>query len=407
MFNIDEKIKEFMNKSQKKCYALVNWSQLRSKNYRLRELLICICKAANGSINEMNNIVDHLTAKRKVYGRTQVYADDHINTIDIVRDINGELKLIGYKPNAPLPLKGQHKSHNSKIYRKNDDQVSKTYQNVEDKMLYIGKKVRELYPSEDNHFITFAIQAIRKYASDRKINTDKVIKGIEKGRYIIDTDLWRVKPNIYKNESKEVHMIIVNESDMNRISENLEMTEHKFHANIRHFISQLLQDPVNAKPSYIFKFYGYNRSLLLRYLISEGILIKDEHISDKDENGQSKTATMIIKFKCPKKVFDKKLQRLYIRLFEKNLPKRQRHNEEINEDGEGGAVSVGATSAVSSGQFIQPIGSVQRRKIPTVVEETTTTMNVGDYQYTVPFVCDKETLSRKNGNYGSVSVNEV
>lgn len=407
MFDIDSKIKEFMNKSQKKCYALVNWSQLRMKNYRLREMLICICKAANGSINEMNNIVDHLTAKRKIYGRTQVYADNHINTIDIVRDSNGELKLIGYKPDAPLPLKGQHQAHNPKIYRKGDDQVNKTYQNAENRMFDLGEKVRELYPNEDNHFITFAMQAIRKYASDRKINADKVVKGIQKGRYIIDTDLWRVKPNIFKNESKETHMIIVNESDISKISEKLEMTEQKFHSNIKHFISQLLQDPVNAQPSYIFKFYGYNRSLLLRYLIGSGILLKDEHISDKDENGNPKTATMMIKFKCPKKNFDKKLQKLYIRLFEKNLPKRQHHNKEINEEGEGGVVPAGATSAASSGQFVQPFGGIQRRKMPTDIDETTTTMNSGNYQYTVPFVGDKETLARKNGKVGSVSVNEI
>ena len=77
----------------------------------------------------------------------------------------------------------------------------------------------------------------------------------------------------------------------------------------------------------------------------------------------------------------------------------------INEEGEGGA--CGATSAESSGQFIQPFGDVQRRKMPTEIDETTTTFNTGNYQYTVPFGGDKETLSRKNGKGGSVSINEV
>ena len=419
MFDIDSKIKEYITKSRKKCYALGNWKNLQMKPFSMRDMLVCICKAANGSLKEMDNIIDHLTAKRKVYGRAQVYADKHVGDIDIVKNQDGELELVGYKPDAPLPLKGQHQSHNPKVFRKSDDQVSKTYQNAEEKLYDLGQKVRELFPGTDNHFITFAMQAIRKYASERKINTDKVVKGLESGRYRIDTDIWRVVPNL-KNESKEDHkrerrIIILNESDVQRLQKisegydkEMEMTEQKFHSHIRNFISQILQDPVNAQPSILLKANGLNRSILLKYLLNSGILIRDERISDRDENGEPKTATMMVKFRCPKKNFDRKIQKLYMRFFEKNLPPRQIHlrNEEINEEGEGGAIG-GATSAASSGQFIQPFGSVQRRKMPTEIEETTTTMNTGNYQYTVPFGGDKETLARKNGDGGSVSINHV
>ena len=419
MFDIDSKIKEYITKSRKKCYALGNWKNLQMKPFSMRDMLVCICKAANGSLKEMDNIIDHLTAKRKVYGRAQVYADKHVGDIDIVKNQDGELELVGYKPDAPLPLKGQHQSHNPKVFRKSDDKVSKTYQNAEEKLYDLGQKVRELFPGTDNHFITFAMQAIRKYASERKINTDKVVKGLESGRYRIDTDIWRVVPNL-KNESKEDHkkerrIIILNESDVQRLQKisegydkEMEMTEQKFHSHIRNFISQILQDPVNAQPSILLKANGLNRSILLKYLLNSGILIRDERISDRDENGEPKTATMMVKFRCPKKNFDRKIQKLYMRLFEKNLPQRQIHlrHEEINEEGEGGAIG-GATSAASSGQFIQPFGSVQRRKMPTEIEETTTTMNTGNYQYTVPFGGDKETLARKNGDGGSVSINHV
>ena len=419
MFDIDSKIKEYITKSRKKCYALGNWKNLQMKPFSMRDMLVCICKAANGSLKEMDNIIDHLTAKRKVYGRAQVYADKHVGDIDIVKNQDGELELVGYKPDAPLPLKGQHQSHNPKVFRKSDDKVSKTYQNAEEKLYDLGQKVRELFPGTDNHFITFAMQAIRKYASERKINTDKVVKGLESGRYRIDTDIWRVVPNL-KNESKEDHkkerrIIILNESDVQRLQKisegydkEMEMTEQKFHSHIRNFISQILQDPVNAQPSILLKANGLNRSILLKYLLNSGILIRDERISDRDENGEPKTATMMVKFRCPKKNFDRKIQKLYMRFFEKNLPPRQIHlrNEEINEEGEGGAIG-GATSAASSGQFIQPFGSVQRRKMPTEIEETTTTMNTGNYQYTVPFGGDKETLARKNGDGGSVSINHV
>lgn len=413
MYNIEEKIKEYILKNRKKCFALSNWNQIKMKGYSMKEMLECICKAANGSISEMDNIIEHLTAKQNVYGRTQVYAENPITTIDIVRNSNGELELTDYKSDSPLPLKGQHQTHNPKIYRKSDDQVSKTYQNAEERMYDLGKKVRELYPDEDNHFITFAMQAIRKYAAERKIHTDKVVNGLKKGRYKIDSDIWRIVPNV-KNENKLFNSnkktIIINEDTMQRISNEVEMTEQKFHTNIRNFISQLLQDPVNAQPSKIFKLYGYNRYTLLKYLLHYDIIEREEHVSDKDENGEPKTATMLVKFKCPKKNFDRKLQKLYIRLFEKNLPNRKlnlHHEDELNEEGDGGAVSCGATSASSSGQFIQPFGAVQRRKMPTEIDETTDTNSVGNYQYTVPFGGDKETLARKNGKGGSVSINEM
>jgi hypothetical protein len=39
------------------------------------------------------------------------------------------------------------------------------------------------------------------------------------------------------------------------------------------------------------------------------------------------------------------------------------------------------------------------------MDESTDTQSVRDYQYTVPFPGDKETLARKNGKGGSVSIN--
>jgi len=136
------------------------------------------------------------------------------------------------------------------------------------------------------------------------------------------------------------------------------------------------------------------------------IIRRHQRISDRDENGEPKTATMMVKFSCPKKDFDRKLQKLFIKMFEKNLPPQKSHkqkHENLNEDGEGG----GATSAESSGQFSQPLFPIQRRKMPTDIEETTTTTNTGNYQYTVPFGGDKETRARKNGVGGSISVNKM
>lgn len=401
------KIKEFIKKYENKCFALNHWKELHPRGFTLRELLNFIYDEANGSFDEMANIIDHLTEKRKVQGRTQVYADN-ANVVDIVRDENGNLKLTGYNPEAELQRKGQHRPENPKIFRKTDDQPNKIFQKAEERMFDLGKQVRELYPNEDNHFITFAMQAIKRYAAEKKKNQDIIVKGLQKGRYRLDTDLWRIVPNAVR-ENKQRKVIVINESDFKQLTDYAEMTEQKFHSNIRKFISQLLQDPVNAQPSDLFKFYGFKRSNLLHHLLSGNnpILIRKERISDRDENGEPKTATMMVKFMCPKKDFDRKLQKLFIKLFERNLPPRKSHKQdELNEDGEGGAMG-GATSTDSSGQFIQPVFPMQRRKMPVEIEETTDTSSVGNYQYTVPFGGDKETLARKNGVGGSVSVNKV
>ena len=71
----------------------------------------------------------------------------------------------------------------------------------------------------------------------------------------------------------------------------------------------------------------------------------------------------------------------------------------MNEEGEG------ATSAVSSGEVVTPLFPIQRRKMPTEVEEATATTTAGNYEYDVPFTGDDETLARHNGKGGSVSVN--
>ena len=208
---MDELIKKYAEKNRNKCFALKKWAELNMKDYSLKEMLVCISKYANNSFEKMNDIIDHLCVKRKVFGRTQVYSSQPINMTDIVRDENGELVLKGYRPDAPLPLKGQHHRDNPKIFRKSDGQVSKNFKKSEDKMLDFGKKVRELYPNEDNHFLTFAMQTIKKYANDRKISTDKVVNGLKKGRYRIDTDVWRIVPKP-SNESTARRTIVITEN---------------------------------------------------------------------------------------------------------------------------------------------------------------------------------------------------
>lgn len=403
MFDVNDKIKEFKAKYKDKCFALVGWKNLQMKNYGLNEMLECICNSANGSLQEMANIIERLTAKNKVFGRSQVYADKKTSKIDLIRDENGKLQLSGYDSVSEIPLKGQHQKRNPKIFRKSDDMINKNFQRAEERIMDLGEKVRELFPGEDKQFITFAMRAIRKYAQEKKIHTDKIIKALKNGRYTLDTDLWKVIPNVVKENNK--HTIVINESDLERVVDMMEMTEQKFYANIRHFISTLLQDPVNAKVPSIFAQRNITRSTLLNYLLGgkDPILIRDEKISDKDENGEPKTATMMVKFRCPKKNFDRKLEKLYIKMFEKNLPPRKHNQQEEDVDEATGCGGNGA----AGGAFVTPIFGVQRRQMPTEIGESTTTTNVGNYTYDAPVLGDKETLARHDGECGSISVNHI
>lgn len=390
----ENRIKEYFNRSRNKCFALKNWLALNVKKFSFMDALKCVYDYSRGNFNTMDDVIAHLTDKKKVYGRTQVYSDSVNTKPDIVIGNDGKLTLVGYRSEEPLTLKGQKVDRNSKIFRKTDSQTNKNYQKTEDKLYDIGYRLRQIYPTESNSFLTFALQGVRKYAIQHKINPNKIVDALEKGRVKFDDNF-----NIIKNII-EGRTIVISESMMKELNESFEMTEWKFYSNIKQFLCDLLEDPVNASVPMILKEYGFGRYKLLSYLIRFGIVEKDETISDKDENGEPKTATMKVKYKVPKKNFERNLKKLYIRLFEKNLPEKK---TKIEEDGEGAT-----TCDASSGQFSQPVFPMQRRTIDNVeLDETTTTSNVGDYQYTVPFIGDKETLSRKNGEGGSVSINKM
>lgn len=406
---IRQKIADFRKKYPSRCFALMGWKNRQMKDFSLDEMLAFFIVESNNSIQKMLNMIDHLVQKKDANGRAQEVHTYQQNGVDLIRTPKGTLKLIGYNPNAELRRKGQHQRGNINVTK--EGEKNKAVEKMEDRLMDLGVEVRKLFPNEDNHFITFAMQAIKKYAAQRKINQDKVVNALKKGRCRLDTDLWRIVPNVHK-ESKERKVIVINESDFRQLMDYSEMTEQKFHSNIRKFISELLQDPVNAQPSSLFKFYGLNRSSLLHHLLSGNnpIIRKKERISDRDENGEPKTATMMVKFSCPKKDFDRKLQKLFIKLFERNVPPRKPYtykDSKLNEEGEGGA-----TAADASGAFVTKLGNgndatgIMRRKMPVELAETDTN-SVGDYQYTVPFGGDKETLARKNGVGGSVSINKA
>lgn len=403
--DIKNKLKEYINRYRKYALTLNDWVKLNGKEFTTMEALEAIFNAVKGKPMEMNNIITTLTKKRNIYGRRgHVYSDVPSTSIDI-NYINGKLSVIGYKGIVDEPKTNNINQKNPKIFRKSDGQTKIPYQKATDDIRKIGAFVKKYSPSYGDDAIIGKTNAIINFGKEKKMSYDKVMNAIANGNLAIVEygTSYKVIPKQKIGESKKV---IVTESAL-KIFEAIEkeITYYSFSSNVKSFLKDLLNNPSTAKPSFELMAKGLNRSKLLSYLLSKGIITKDEKIVDEDENGNPQTAVMNIKYKVPKKNFDRNMKKLYIKLFEKNVP------EEIssikNED-----CGDGATNASSSGQFSQPVFGVQRREIYNTkpnddIEEATTTMNTGDYQYTVPFGGDKSTLKRKNGVKGSISINRI
>lgn len=403
--DIKNKLKEYINKYRNYALALNDWVKLKGKEFTTMEALEAVFNTAKGKPMEMNNIITTLTKKNNIYGRRgHVYSDVPSNSIDINYD-NGKLSVIGYKGVVNEPETNNISQRNPNIFRKSDGQTKTPYKKASDDIHKIGAFVRKYSPSYGDDEIIGKVNAIINFGKDKKISYDKVMNAIAKGKLSIVGYGTSYKV-IYKQKIGESKKIIVTESAL-RIFEEIEkeMTYYSFLSNVKSFLKDLLNNPSTAKPSVELAAKGLNRGRLLSYLLNKGIIIKDEKIVDEDENGNPQTAVMNIKYKVPKKNFERNMKKLYIKLFEKNVPENIPNIK--NED-----CGDGATNTTSSGQFSQPVFGVQRREIYNTkpnddIEEATTTMNTGDYQYTVPFGGDKSTLKRKNGDGGSISINRI
>ena len=400
-----DKLNQFYKGHKSICLGLNQWLQLKAKDFKLIDALDAIYRAANGKESEMEKMIIQLIEKNKARGRSQVYHTDSSQHMDIVKGEDGVLKVTGYVPGAPEPARGQ-KERNPKIFRKGDGQVKKTVQKTEDRLYDIGAEVRKLYPNSDVDFLAKAIRAIADYAALKKKKPSIIVNRIKNGRAYLDTNTFEVK-----SKTNESRTIIISEKLLNKLSGKLVMSDYVFESNIRQFLADLYNDPSNAQPSDVLKMYGFTRNELIRYLVKYDIITKKQKVSFKDENGNFKTPTMKVRygikgdkegdFEVKKRHFQLKIRKLYIDLFEKNVPQK------VNEDEGGGFISGGGDGA---GQYTTPIfGQPVKQKgyleKTEEIEEATTTSSVGNYTYDMPAFSDKETRDRKGGKNHSVSIN--
>ena len=397
-----EKLLKYANASQynkKKCFALGNWCNKQGNIFSMQEVFDCLYDYANGDANEITKLIEQLTSKSKVFGRSSVVFGDIGVNMYITRGENGKLEIKGQKDNFRPNKVGQHQVHEPNLIRK-DGQLKKNVINSREKLYDLGKEVRSIYPNYSNELITLAMQAIKQYAKIHKISEMLVVKRLKSGNYTIDVSDVNNPQIVSKPKT-----IKLNESQLNEISDVTKLTEYKFYNNVQRFLSDLLRDPVGAKVPFLLQANNIARNQLLYHLKSNGIINRFQKISDKDSQGKPKTARMVIKYSVPKKDFAKKMKRLFIDLVAKNVP--QKIEKMLTEECEisecdGGEASAGTTNCQSSGAFVQPLFGVQRRKMPTDLGEDTTASSVtqnGDISMgiTVPFGSDKETRDRTPG----------
>ena len=164
-----------------------------------------------------------------------------------------------------------------------------------------------------------------------------------------------------------------------------DLTFYEFLSYTKAFLKQLLSNPLGAdiNPSLVEN--GLSREKLLNALLERGIVEKETKI--EDINDRDKYSVL---YKIPKKNFDRKMRRLFSQLFETNeITESIVIKEECGGAASCGSAMQGGGSNPDAGQFIQPLGKVQRRKIYITQEQVdmlkeTTTQDSGNYQYDVP-----------------------
>jgi len=108
------------------------------------------------------------------------------------------------------------------------------------------------------------------------------------------------------------------------MSKELETTYYRFQSEVRAFLSKLLKNPVDAQPSKYLKDREFTRKKLIDELLKRDVIERHEKILDRT-NSDEKEAKYVVKFKVHKKDFEKRIHRIYIKFFEKNV------NESVEE----------------------------------------------------------------------------
>lgn len=181
--------------------------------------------------------------------------------------------------------------------------------------------------------------------------------------------------------------IIISESQAKMLREkfdmiNEEVTFYAFMSHMKHYLKQLLTNPIGAQPDAFLQSNGLDGERLLKLLIDKDVIIKKCKIDSSDKKDRFE-----ISYKLPRQNFERKIRRLYGELFESNIV----DEDILNEDGSANIGVAGATNCnASSGAFEQPAFPMMKRTIKTnsqtedINEEAVMDTAIGDFGYDAP-----------------------
>ena len=126
---------------------------------------------------------------------------------------------------------------------------------------------------------------------------------------------------VYLREDK---LVLIKES------EEEEVTFYKFFTEVKNFLRDLLDDPINAKPSGFFKDHDISKNDLLNKMMDKDIIAKKENIDEPTDADGKMKSMHYIQYRVPRKNFEQKIKRLYSYYFENE--KRKKIDESIFDD---------------------------------------------------------------------------
>lgn len=115
-----------------------------------------------------------------------------------------------------------------------------------------------------------------------------------------------------------------------------EMTRYAFISHVEDYLKQLLKDPLHADTDDFLKYHDFNGPKMLSLLTkrsnpndeNSAIVIKTIQIKNNvDEEGNRLKDSFVVKYRIPRKDYNKKMRNLYINLFESNIIENSPINE--------------------------------------------------------------------------------
>ena len=116
-------------------------------------------------------------------------------------------------------------------------------------------------------------------------------------------------------------LVYIKESKVDVLKESEEeLTFWRFFVEVKKFITELLTDPIHARPSVVLVSHGLDNDTLRKKLQDEAVIVKSENIDEPHDEITGKIESRYyLSYKVPKKDFKKKLRRLYQKTVESEV----------------------------------------------------------------------------------------